>query len=33
MTCGPTAGEWRDVVLMVRRKEENGSPPNPGKEI
>ncbi|HDD61087.1 MAG TPA: N-acetyltransferase family protein [Chloroflexi bacterium] len=33
MTYGPTAGEWRDVVLMERRKEENGSPSNLGKEI
>jgi len=33
MTYGPTAGEWRDAVLMERRKEENGSPVNLGKEI
>jgi len=33
MTYGSHAGEWRDVLLMERRKEEPGDLANPGKEI
>ena len=32
MTFGPSAGEWRDVLLMERRKEELGDRSNLGKE-
>jgi len=32
MTYGPMAGEWRDVLLMERRRKEPGSPTDEGKE-
>lgn len=33
MSYGPLAGEWRDVLLMERRRKEPGTPANQGKEI